>query len=86
MIPSEKEVNEGLRLALENLYVEYVLLKGQLRRARAAGFRDNADRIGLEGAADIARTSFRKRYAQVVQSAEQWRVFLTNLPSSDSIQ
>lgn len=85
MIPSEKEVNEALLSALENLYVEHVLLKGRLRRARAAGYRDNADTIGVGAAAEIARTSFRRQYAQLIHSLDDWRRFLQNLPSSDIV-
>jgi hypothetical protein len=86
VIPSEKEVTEALLSALENVYVECLMLRGQLRRARFAGFRDNADTRGLEAAAQLVRTEFRQRYAQVVRSTEEWRTFLQNLPTSDSVQ
>jgi hypothetical protein len=86
MIPSDKEVREALLLALENLYVEHILLLGQLRRARAGGFRDSADKIGLEAAADLARTSFRKQYAQAILSLEELRIWLRDFPTSGSVQ
>jgi hypothetical protein len=86
MIPSEKEVNDALLSALENLYVEHILLMGQLRRARAAGFRDSVNKQGVEAAGRLVRAEFRQRYAQVVLSTEEWRAFLENLPTSDSVQ
>jgi len=86
VIPSEKEVTEALLSALENVYVECMMLRGQLRRARFAGFRDSADIQSLEMAAQLVRTEFRQRYALVVRSTEEWREFLKNLPTSNSVQ
>ena len=70
MIPTDKELNEALLAMLEDLFVENILLKGQVRRARRAGYSDNADRRGLKAAAELARTSFRRQYTQATQSTD----------------
>ena len=86
MIMSDKELIEALLSTLENFYVEHVLALGQLRRARAAGFHDSADRLGLEAAGLHIRESFRKQYAQAIRSQQELRTFLEELPTSGSVQ
>jgi hypothetical protein len=86
MTMSDKELIEALLSSLENFYVEHVLLLGQLRRARLAGFYDNADKLGLEAAALHIRESFRKQYAQAIRSQQELRAFLEALPTSGSVQ
>jgi hypothetical protein len=86
MIMSDKELIEALLTTLENFYVEHVLALGQLRRARAAGFHDSADKTGLEAAALVVREVFRTQYAQAIRSEQELRAFLEALPTSESVQ
>jgi hypothetical protein len=86
MIPTDKELIEALLSTLENFYVEHILLMDQLRRARAEGFHDSADKLGLEATALYVRESFRKQYAQAIRTQQTLRVFLESLPTSDSVQ
>ena len=59
---------------------------GQLRRARAAGFRDNADKTGLEVVDRYVRKSFRKQYALAILNDRELTVFLESLLTTDSVQ
>jgi hypothetical protein len=82
--PSDEEVIEGLRSALEGLHVENLLLRGQIRRARQKGYRDSADRTGLKMTAHGLHQAFRQQYDQAIQSTEAWNEFLLTFPISDS--
>jgi hypothetical protein len=86
MIPDEKDLIDALLEALENLYTANVVLAGRLRRAKQRGFHDNVGTEGVEAAAVLARTSFRKLYGAPVRSGEGWSAILKDLPVSDDIQ
>jgi hypothetical protein len=86
VLPSDKEVIEVLRSALENLFVQNIEFRGQLRRARAEGFRDNVDKTGQEAVALLVRESFVRKYAQAIQSVQALKDWLEKLPTVDPIQ
>jgi hypothetical protein len=70
----------------EMLYVQNILLKGLVRRAGVADWRDRLGKKASPVVATLAREDFRKRYAQAVRDHEQFRSFLETLPGSDSVQ
>jgi hypothetical protein len=83
--PSDEEVIEGLRSALEGVHVENVLLRGRIRRARQKGYRDNADRTALKLTTPGLHQVFRQQYDQAIQSTEAWVEFLQMFPISRSV-
>ena len=86
MLPSDQEVIEALLSALENLYVQNIDLRGQVRSAKFAGWRDTRDTQGASFAANHVREGFRSGYAQAVQSIQTLKAWLEALPTSGRIQ
>lgn len=86
MIPSDKEIVDALLPVCEHLYVQNILLKGLVRKAGVADWRDKMDKQANSVVASLARADFQKQYAQAVREQQALREMLTSFLDSGTVQ
>jgi hypothetical protein len=86
VILSDKEIVDGLVGMCEMLFVQNILLKGLVRKAGVADWRDKMGKQANSVVASLAHEAFQKQYAQAVRDHQAFRKFLEDLPGSDSVQ
>lgn len=86
MIPSEKELTEALLQACESLFVQNLVLKQILRKARVADWRGKLDSEANSVVASLAHEVFQKRYEQAIRTQQELKKFVESLPSVGAVQ